>query len=69
MWMLLMAAPPFAAYLLLHGKYGAPPLLYREDAYAALLSMNAVSVGMLSLFLGIVFSGLYATPAKRSTRA
>jgi hypothetical protein len=23
------------------------------------LSMNAVSVGMLSIFLGIVFSGLY----------
>ncbi len=68
-WMLLMAVPPFAAYLLLHGKYGAPPHLYRDDAYAALVSVNAISVGMLSIFFGIVFSGLYAPPAKRSRRA
>ena len=67
--MLLLAAPPFAAWLLLHGKYGAPPHLYTDDAYAALLSMNAISVGTLSIFLGIVFSGLYAVPAKSAPRA
>ncbi len=68
-WMLLLAAPPFAAWLLLHGNYGAPPYLYPEDAYAALLSMNAISVGTLSIFLGIVFSGLYAVPARPAPRA
>ncbi len=68
-WMLLMAAPPFAAYLLLHGNFGAPPYLYGDDAYAALFSMNAISVGTLSIFFGIVFSGLYAAPAKCSPRA
>ena len=67
--MLLMAVPPFAAYLLLHGKFGAPPHLYSDEAYAALFSMNAISVGTLSIFFGIVFSGLYATPAKSSRRA
>lgn len=68
-WMLLMAAPPFIAWFLLHGRYGAPPYLYRDEDYAALLSMNAISVGTLSIFLGIVFSGLYAAPAKSSPRA
>ena len=59
--MLVVAGLPLAAYYFLHGHYGAPPHLYAADAYAALLSMNAVSVGTLSIFLGIVFSGLYAT--------
>jgi len=64
-WMLLLVALPPGAYYLLHGNYGAPPYLYRDDAYAALFSMNAISVGTLSIFLGIVFSGLYAGPSKR----
>ena len=59
--MLVVAGLPLAAYYFLHGHYGAPPHLYAADAYSALLSMNAVSVGTLSIFLGIVFSGLYAT--------
>jgi hypothetical protein len=59
--MLVVAGLPLAAYYFLHGHYGAPPHLYSEQAYAALLSMNAVSVGTLSIFLGIVFSGLYGT--------
>lgn len=67
-WMLLLVAPPFAAYFWLHGNFGAPPHLYRDDAYAALFSMNAISVGTLSVFLGIVFSGLYVAPAKSVPR-
>jgi len=63
-WMLLLAALPLAAYVLLHGHYGAPPHLYPDDAYLALFSMNAFSVGTLSIFLGIVFSGLYASASK-----
>ncbi|HEX7565243.1 MAG TPA: hypothetical protein VF396_18640 [Bradyrhizobium sp.] len=65
-WMLTLAALPLCAYIFLHGNYGAPPYLYRDDAYAALFSMNAFSVGTLSIFLGIVFSGLYAGPAART---
>jgi hypothetical protein len=65
-WMLTLAALPLCAYIFLHGNYGAPPYLYRSDAYAALFSMNAFSVGTLSIFLGIVFSGLYAGPAART---
>lgn len=57
--MLLLAVLPLAAYYFLHGHYGTPPHLYAEGAYAALISMNAISVGTLSIFLGIVFSGLY----------
>ena len=65
--MLLVAALPLCAYYFLHGHYGAPPLLYADEAYATLFTMNAISVGTLSIFLGIVFSGLYAdsaTPAE-----
>ena len=65
-WMLILAALPLGAYILLHGHYGRPLHLYPDDAYAALFSMNAVSVGTLSIFLGIVFSGLYAGPSKRA---
>lgn len=58
--MLLLAALPLGAYILLHGHFGSPPHTYQDEAYAALFSMNAISVGTLSIFLGIVFSGLYA---------
>ena len=64
--MLLLAALPLGAYILLHGHFALPPHLYQADAYSALFSMNAVSVGTLSIFLGIVFSGLYAGPSKRA---
>jgi len=62
--MLLLAALPLGAYYFLHGHYGAPPHLYAEESYAALFSMNAISTGTLSIFLGIVFSGLYVSSAK-----
>ena len=65
-WMLPLAGLPLGAYILLHGHYGAPPHLYQDAAYASLFSMNAISVGTLSIFLGIVFSGLYAAPSKRA---
>jgi hypothetical protein len=65
-WMLPLAALPLGAYIFLHGQYGAPPFLYRDEAYSALFAMNAISVGTLSIFLGIVFSGHYAGPAART---
>jgi MASE7 len=65
-WMLPLAALPLGAYILLHGHYGSPPHLYQDAAYVSLFSMNAISVGTLSIFLGMVFSGLYAGPSKRA---
>ena len=65
LWMLLLAGLPLAAYILLHGHYGSPPHLYSDEGYAGLFSMNAISVGTLSIFLGIVFSGLYGSVTKR----
>jgi hypothetical protein len=65
-WMLPLAGLPLGAYILFHGHYGAPPHLYKDAAYASLFSMNAISVGTLSIFLGIVFSGLYAAPSKHA---
>jgi len=62
--MLPVAVLPLGAYYFLHGHYGAPPHRYAEEAYAALFSMNAISVGTLSIFLGIVFSGLYGRAVK-----
>jgi len=69
MSMLLLAGLPIAAYLLLHGRYGAPPHLYSPDASAALLSMNAVSAGMITIFMGIVFSRLFAAPDRSAPPA
>jgi hypothetical protein len=63
--MLPLAGLPVAAYLLLHGRYGAPPHLYQASEYAGLLSMNAFSAAMISIFIGIVVSRLYADPARR----
>ncbi|NVN85990.1 MAG: hypothetical protein HXX15_07850 [Rhodopseudomonas sp.] len=63
--MLILAGLPVVAYLLLHGRYAAPVHLYPPESYAALFSMNAVSAGMITIFMGIVFSGLLAaTPAR-----
>ncbi|WP_322513804.1 hypothetical protein SR870_12045 [Rhodopseudomonas palustris] len=62
--MLPLAGLPVAAYFFLHGRYGAPPHIYQADEYAALFSMNAISAAMISIFIGIVFSGLFAEPAE-----
>ncbi|ABD06277.1 conserved hypothetical protein [Rhodopseudomonas palustris HaA2] len=61
--MLPLAGLPVAAYFFLHDRYGAPPHAYQPDAYAALFSMNAISAAMISIFIGIVFSGLFTDPA------
>jgi hypothetical protein len=60
--MLPLAGLPVLSYWVLHGRYGAPPYLYSPESYDALFAMNAISAGMISIFLGIVFSGLYAAP-------
>lgn len=63
--MLVLAGLPLAAYLFLHGRYGAPPHLYSPEEYQALLAMNAISAGSISIFIGIVFAGLFVAPLER----
>jgi hypothetical protein len=48
------------------GHYGTPPHRYAEESYAALVSMNAISVGTLSIFLGIVFRALRGNGASHA---
>ncbi len=62
--MLPLAGLPVVAYLFLHGSYGVPPHLYQDTEYAGLLSMNAFSAAMISIFIGMVFARLYADPAR-----
>ncbi|MGO3930270.1 hypothetical protein NP284_18400 [Rhodopseudomonas pseudopalustris] len=54
--MFALAILPVAAYLILHDRYGIPPHIYQPDAYSRLFSMNAVSAGMISIFIGFVFA-------------
>ena len=58
--MLGLAVLPLVAFVGLQGRYPPPPFRYAPEQYAALLSMNAISVGCLTVFLGILF-------ARRST--
>jgi hypothetical protein len=66
--MLPLAGFPVLSYWILHGRYGAPPYLYPLDSYDALSAMNAVSAGMISIFLGIAFSGLFADKPAGETK-
>jgi hypothetical protein len=63
--MLPLAGLPVAAYLVLHDRYAPPPHSYQPAEYAGLFSMNAFSAAMISIFIGMVFSRLFADPADR----
>jgi hypothetical protein len=54
--MLGLAVLPLVAYVALEGRYPAPPHQYDAGQYQALLSMNALSVGCLTIFLGLLFA-------------
>jgi hypothetical protein len=58
--MTAVALTPLAAHWLLAGHYPVPAHVYTASQYAALASMNAISVAMLTGFVGIVFSGVLA---------
>lgn len=58
--MLALVGLALLAYLGLHGHYGAPVRLYGPDEYASLLRLNAVSVALLTAFVGIAFSNALA---------
>lgn len=66
--MLALAGLPVLSYVALHGRYAAPPYLYAPASYESLFGMNAVSAGMISIFLGIAFSGLYAEPGRTNLK-
>lgn len=58
--MLAVTSVPLLTHLLLAGHYPVPPHIYTGAQYDALRSMNIISVGMLTAFVGIVFSGVLA---------
>lgn len=51
-------------FLGLHGRYGAPFHLYSADEYASFLTLNAVSAGTLTVFVGLLIAGLIAERTK-----
>lgn len=48
----------------LHGRYGSPFHLYSAEEYAGFLTLNAVSAGTLTMFVGLLLAGLLADRAK-----
>lgn len=59
-----LAAAAFFAFTLLHGRYGAPAIVYDAIEYEALVRLNAVSAGMLTACVALIFSNLLATAEK-----
>jgi len=53
------------AFMVLHGRYGAPVHLYSVEEYAGFLRMNALSSGTLTAFIGLLVMGLIGSAAKR----
>ncbi|MCX7304823.1 MAG: hypothetical protein NTV73_10880 [Hyphomicrobiales bacterium] len=49
-----------AMYFLLHGRYGAPLATYSAAEYGSLLSLNAISAATLTVFVGLLLSGIVA---------
>jgi hypothetical protein len=50
-------------YLGLDGTFGAPVHLYSASEYAAFSRLNALSAGTLTVFVGLVASGLSGRPS------
>jgi hypothetical protein len=58
--MLCVAALPLGVHLALAGHYPIPPHIYTPAQYAKLRSMNVISVTMLIILVGMVFSNARA---------
>ena len=58
--MLPLVGLTLLVYLGLHGHYGVPVHVYTAAEYARFLALNAVSVGTLTAFIGIVFANALA---------
>ncbi len=54
------------AYLGLHEHYGAPVAGLSAEAYAAMLRLNATSVGALLVIVGFVFASAFEARSDRS---
>jgi len=48
----------FLAYYALHDRYGAPLANFTQAEYATLLSINALSAAGLTVFIGLLLSGI-----------
>lgn len=55
-----LAGAAFVAFLVLHGRYGAPAVAYGAAEYQALMRLNAMSAAALTCFAALVFSNLLA---------
>jgi hypothetical protein len=60
--MLATAIFPMLAYWLLADRFPPPPHLYEASEAAGLLSMNAASVGILTIFSAIIFARALSEP-------
>jgi hypothetical protein len=58
--MLALVGLGLLAYIGLHGRYGAPYHRYSAEEYARLFSLNALSVGTLTAFVGLAFANAIA---------
>lgn len=60
---LALAGLALLIYLGLGGFYGAPLHLYSPDEYRAFVRLNAMSAGTLTVFIGLIVSGLLSRKA------
>ena len=63
--MLALVGLGLLAYVGLHGRYGAPFHLYTAEEYSRFLSLNALSVGSLTAFVGLTFANAIAAIESR----
>lgn len=63
-WAFGLVGLAFGVYLL-RGWYGAPVHLYAEAEYAALVTLNVLSVATLTVFIGLLVAGRIADLEKR----
>lgn len=56
--MLAMTALPLVAWLLTRGRLDIPPIRFSAEAYALLVTLNAVSAGSLMVFFGWLLAGI-----------
>lgn len=55
-----LAVAALLIYLGLHGSYGEPVHLYTAKEYARFVKLNALSVGTLTVFIGLLVANLIA---------
>jgi hypothetical protein len=63
--MVAMTALPLVAWLMTRGRLDIPPIRFSSEAYASLLTLNAVSTGLLMIFFGWLLAGISRAEEKR----